>query len=174
MSNKRMSELDAILYLTEACYPGEFNQASIDVWHKCLAEYRISEISAAFTIYVKSAKKPFLPVISEIITILENNRGPTLSIESRAQAEWRKVMLAVQQRGLNRGAPEFKNPITRHLVQAQFNWSYLCGFLEKDMNWEQKRWCEAYELASEIDLDQLKIDSVKSIQKLITRIGDPK
>jgi hypothetical protein len=166
---QRAKQIDSLLFRTEACYSGEFDPAAIDLWHESLGGYKVSDISAAFSIHIKQCK--FLPKISEIIEILNNNLGPVLKIEVRAQAEWRKVMLAVRQRGLNRGSPEFKDPITRHLVQAQFNWEYLCGFQAKDMNWEQKRWCEAYELASEIDLDQLRIESKSRIKKIVGPIG---
>lgn len=171
MQENRTAKIDKTITLMAIYYDKDLTGITIDLYHELWADYDPDEIAPACMIHMKANK--FFPRASEIIDIITNNRGPVLSIETRAQAEWRKVMLAVRQRGLNRGAPEFKNPITRHLVQAQFNWSYLCGFLEKDMNWEQKRWCEAYELASEIDLDQLKIDSAKSIQKLIAPIGDP-
>jgi hypothetical protein len=172
MQENRIAAIDKILTIMAIYYDKSLVDTTVDLYHELLADYDPEEISAACKIYMKaSGKGVFYPKASEIIQIITDNHGPVLSIESRAQTEWRKVMLAVRQRGLNRGAPEFKDAITKHLIQAQFNWEYLCGFQAKDMNWEQKRWCEAYELASEIDLDQLRIDSAANIKKLIAPIG---
>lgn len=169
MKESRTMEIDKIITIMAIYYDKALNDSTIDIYHDLWADHDPEEIAPACKIHMKTNK--FFPRASEIIDIINNNRGPILSIESRAQAEWRKVMAAVHQRGLNRGAPKFKDAITKHLIQAQFNWEYLCGFLAKDMNWEQKRWCEAYQLASEIDLNQLRIESQDRIKKLIEPIG---
>jgi hypothetical protein len=169
--SSRSQQIDGILFKTEACYPGDLDSMSLDIWHEALAEFDIEEISKAFTIHVKQSK--FLPVISEIIQIIEHNKGPQVSIEARAQQQWRVVMTAVRQRGLNQGAPIFADPITANFVKTQFRWTYLCEIKEQDEKWEQKRWCEAFELAIECHPDLKQIDALANVKELAANVTKP-
>ena len=169
IAKKRAREIDSILFNVEACYPNaEFNPASLDLWHRALAEYDIDEISKAFTAHVKKSR--FLPTIAEIVTILEENRSPPINLEARAQQQWRVVIRTVRQIGLKEGPPRFADPITENLIRTQFSWEYLCNCRIENQNWEQKRWCEAYKLAAEIHRDLLRLEVPEQVLRLVDRI----
>ena len=169
--DSRSRQIDSILFKTEACYPAaEFDPASIDVWHEALAEFDIEEISKAFSIHVKKSK--FLPTISEIIDIIKKNKGPQISIEARAQRQWRTVLAAVVTHG-RANPPTFTDPITANLVKTQFRWPYLCDMKQENENWEQKRWCKAYDLAAEVYPNLLQIEVAPQVGKLADNVAKP-
>lgn len=170
-ADSRSRQIDSILFKTEACYPaGEFGPASIDVWHEALAEFDIEEISMAFSNHVKESR--FLPTISEIVDRIKKNKRPQVSIEARAQRQWRIVLTAVARHGRAK-PPVFADPITAKLVKSQFRWQYLCDMKQENENWEQKRWCEAFELAVEAHPDMKQIDAPHQVQKLANKIAKP-
>ena len=169
--DSRSRQIDSILFKTEACYPSaEFDPASLDVWHEALMEFDIEEITKAFSIHVKECK--FLPVISEIIDIIKKNKGPQISIQSRAQQQWRIVLNAVATKGQN-NPPTFSDPITANLVRTQFRWPYLCDMKQENENWEQKRWCEAFELAIESHPDMKQIEVSAKVKELAANVTKP-
>jgi len=170
--DKRSREIDSILFKAETCYPNaEFDPSSFEVWHLVLAEFEIEEISTAFSTHIKESK--FLPTISEIFHIIKRNKGQQTSIEARTQQQWWLVMKAVRQRGLSRGAPLFADPVTANLVKTQFRWTYLCEIKEPDEKWEQKRWCEAFELAIECHPDLKQIDALANVKELAANVTKP-
>ena len=171
MPKSRSRQIDSILFKAEACYHNaQFDPNSIDVWHEALAEYDIADISAAFTVHVKQSR--FLPTVAEIIQIIKGVKDPQISIEARALQQWRVVVSAVRKYGTNK-PPQFTDPITANLVRKQFRWSYLCGIEESKENWEQKRWCEAYDLAAEIHKDLLTLDVPRQVRKLLDKAAKP-
>ena len=131
--DKRSREIDSILFKAETCYPNaEFDPSSFEVWHLALAEFEIEEISTAFSTHIKESK--FLPTISEIIDIIKKNKGPQISIEARAQQQWRIVLAAVVTHG-RANPPTFTDPITANLVKTQFRWPYLCDMRQENENY---------------------------------------
>ena len=168
-TKSRTEMIDGIMCQVEACYPGQgFDEAAIDIWHRVLAPYEIKETEKAFFSHIQQSR--FLPTIAEIKGLLDENKKGHISIEARAQQEWRGVMSAVRQLGAER-RPRFLDPVTAHLIKTQFPWSYLCGMLEKNENWEQKRWCEAYDLASSIHKDLLEIEVSDEIRGLLDTVA---
>lgn len=168
---QRQKKIDIILFKVEACYPGEFDPAALDSWHDALKDYDVDEISAAFTHYVKNTIKPFLPVIGQIVQIIEKTRKPVQPIEDRAMQEWRKVILAIRQRGRDKGRPIFKDKITNHLLATQFSWERLCNMEVDNEHWEQKRWTEAFASVDEDHVDQLLIEATDRLKQLAAPIG---
>ena len=170
-NSKRITQLDKVLLGMALYYEREMDDALVNIYHELLAEYDIEDIKAACNIWMKTQK--WFPKASELIEIINNNRGAAISIESRAQQQWRHVVSMVRARGLTRGKPIFADPITEHLVRTQFRWSYLCGIEEAKENWEEKRWCEAYDLAAEIHKNLLTIEVPKQVSGLLDRIMEP-
>jgi hypothetical protein len=76
-------------------------------------------------------------------------------------------------RGLHRGPPTFADPVTANLTKTQFRWCRLCELTDSEMPWEQKRWCEAFALASEIRADLLAIEAPKDILKIVNDVIKP-
>ena len=81
-------------------------------------------------------------------------------------------MVVNRQHGARR-RPKFADPVTEYLIKTQFTCSYLCGTLEENENWEQKRWCEAFDLASSIHEDLLEIEVPKKVRELLDNVTRP-
>jgi len=79
-------------------------------------------------------------------------------------------MDAIRQHGARR-RPIFADPVTTHLIRTQFNWSYLCDMPESKENWEQKRWCEAFDLAAKIHKDLVQIEVSAKVGALLETVG---
>jgi len=159
----REKQIDSIMFRVESCYAGDFDPNSFDIWHDVLSRYAVDDISAAFTTHVKKSK--FLPTISEIVAIIEERQVPRICIEAEAEQQWRLVLSTL-------GRGKYDDPVTAHLCKRQFNNNYLRNMLEKNENWEQKRFCKAYELAAELHKNNLQIENVHpDILKLAEGIG---
>lgn len=169
MTETRTKTIDKMLMAMAIVYDKDLPDAAIDLYHELLAPYPVELISAACHNCMTNSK--WFPRPAEIIEQIRIAQGPQLSIDSRAQGEWRKVLTAVRQRGRSAGAPKFNDPITAHLVATQFNWVHLCEMREDNENWYEKRWCDAFALASELDLDQLRIIMSDDLKKLTGNIG---
>lgn len=162
--SSRATELDKILLSMALYYEKELNSDVVSIYHELLSDFEIDDISAACSIWMKS--KRFYPKVNEIIGIIEKNCGTCISIESRAQQQWRIVLSTL-------GRGPFKDPITAHLCKSQFRHSYLRNMLEANENWEQKRWCEAFALASEIGEDRLILEAPEAVLQLTSGIFNP-
>ena len=167
----RQKEIDKILLNMAMYYGHELVPDVINIYHELLAGHSYQDINAACGIWMK--ENQWFPKANEIIGIIEKNKGPQVSIEARAQQQWRIVMTAVRRRGLNQGAPIFTDPITANLIRTQFSWPYLCKTEEKNGNWEQKRWCEAFELAIEAHPDMKQIKVPANVKDLAANVTKP-
>ena len=162
----RAQYVDYILAKAEADLHGEIDVNAIDDWHEDLSPYDLKSITLAFEIHRRRDK--YFPAICQIIEILDKGR---YSIEARAQEQWRTVMAAVRQHGLNR-PPLFADPITADLVGRQFTWRYLCSIEADQIKWEFKRWCEAFELAAEMPYQAPALEAPpRHVSALLAPIG---
>ena len=160
----RARQLDAILAIMSLYYGHSLQSSIVKIYHDMLAEYPIEQIKAACRDRITVS--PFFPKISDILEAIKKQRPPPVSLESRAQQQWQIVMDAVQRRGLNAGPPAFDDPITTALVAYQFTWARLCNLNSADLQWEEKRWSEAFALAAERSADQLAPPAPAKVIKL--------
>ncbi len=65
----------------------------------------------------------------------------------------------------------FTDPITSNLIKTQFSWKYLCGLEEQSENWEQKRWCKAFDLVVDVYRDLVALPADAPAGVLVARIG---
>jgi hypothetical protein len=107
--------------------------------------YDLDKFKGAMNEICRTSK--FWPKPSEIIDIIEKNRGPVVGIEAQAEQQWRIVFDAVMGGGLER-RPVFEDPITALLAGGRVAWGYLCNMKRVDEKWEQKRFCRSYELVA--------------------------
>jgi len=144
-----------------------YSKAAVALWLAFLEDYDIDTISAAFTTHLMRSK--YAPVIHDIYAIIRQGQ---VSIESRAQSQWRVVMSAVRSHGLNR-PPIFDDPITADLIARQFSWKYMCSISDDQIKYgELKRWCEAFELASEHPYQAPALEAPpRHVSALIAPIG---
>jgi hypothetical protein len=166
----RQEKIDKIL-LNMALYFGhELVPDTIDVYHKLFADYSHEQINSACWEWMYANQ--WFPRANEIIKIIEHNSDPQPSIQSRAQQQWRIVLSAVATQGKN-NPPKFSDPITANLVRTQFRWPYLCDMKQENENWEQKRWCEAFELAIESHPDMKQLEAPAKVKKLAASVTKP-
>lgn len=148
------------------------SDTTIDVYYETLRPYQIEDIEKAFSAALGMLR--WFPKPVELKDFIKASNSNYANIQVRAQQQWRAVVSAVRSQGARR-RPKFVDPITEHLIDRQFSWSYLCEMSEVNENWEQKRWCEAYELADSIrddlltnEMPQKVIDMVDKVAKSIS------
>jgi len=155
-------------------YNHELTETAALIYHRLLAEYDVDEIGAACAIWMQESS--FYPKANEIIQTIKSRRQPPVSLESRSQQQWHIVMDAVRCRGYHAGPPAFDDPITAALVAYQFTWARLCELHSDQLQWEEKRWSEAFSLAAERSQEHLQIsapdDVVKLADKATKRMDD--
>lgn len=164
MENKR--DFLNIMNRSAIIYEREFSQAFVDAYWLLLKQYDLNEFTKAMNIICRTSK--FWPRPAEIIETIKKITGEGGSIEAVAEQQWRVVVDAIRQNGINR-QPKFDDPITNYLIQRQFSWPYLCEMQQKNENWEQKRFCQAYEFAAECGHHTLFIEAENQYKRLLAK-----
>jgi hypothetical protein len=116
------------------------------------------ECKAAFDLAIVKCR--FFPKPAELIEFIAAQHEPQISIEAVAEQQWRLVLSSL-------GSGDFDDPVTAHLCKRQFAYRYLQNLLETNEHWEQKRFCEAYRLASEYHPGDLQIEQVDPQVRLL-------
>ena len=124
-------------------YDKDLTSPLLESYWNILKPYQIDEINSAMNEVCR--KNKFWPRPSEVIEKIE---GGQIAIESRAEQQWHLVIDAVRKYGLNRPI-NFDDPITRHILSRGISWGYLCGINQCDEKWEQKRFCNSYQLLAD-------------------------
>lgn len=170
----REMKIDQMLMMMELYFNQDKGEPVLKLYHKLWADADVEALGIACREYMQKGKNKFFPKAGEILDIIESWKTPQGSIEAQAQHQWRLVMQAVKERGERKGPPVFEDQITNTVVRIQFGWFYLCNILSDKLNWEEKRFCEAYNLASEIEPEALMIESTpEKVKELISGIGGP-
>ena len=169
----REKKIDQMLFMMELYFGQEKDESVLKLYHKLWADVPVEQLGIACREYMSQGENKFFPKAGEILDIANCLGKPTHSIEAQAQQQWRLVLTAIRQRGLSRGAPVFDDPITNTLVRTQFTWESLCSVEADKLNWEEKRFVEAYNLASEIEPEKLLIEaSTGEVRALVSNIGN--
>ena len=168
---ERRIQIDGILVKLTLYYDKELPDSILNMYNSMLSNVDLNDLSQACTQWV--ATKKWFPKISELLDIVNANRTvKAVSLESRAQQQWRLVLTAVRQRGIAKGAPKFDDPVTNVVVRNHFSWNYLCNMEVDNLNWEMDRFTKAYELAAEQSADNLQIENAPAkVLRLIKDIG---
>lgn len=144
----------------------------LKLYHKIWADAEVEALGIACREYMTKGKNKWFPKAGEILDIIDSWKRPQGSIEALAQQQWRLVMQAVRDRGYGRGAPVFKDPITNTVVRTQFIWEALCDTPVPELKWAEKRFNEAYNLATELEPEQVLIENTpEKVKELISGIG---
>lgn len=169
--NKKTKEerIDSALFLLADLYNKDLSTALVTLYHQILEPYLIDEIERALKVLCET--QGFFPKPNEIIDIINIHRDPPgPSVKARAQQQWRVILQQVGKHG-SYHPPKFSDPITQHLVSTQFRWPYLCEMNESNEDWEQRRWCDAFELAVELYADLKQIGVPEKVRDLLDDIG---
>ena len=169
----REKKIDQMLLMMELYFDQEKDEQVLKLYNKLWADVPVEHLGIACREYMSQGKNKYFPKAGDILDIVRRLGKPTQSIEAQAQQQWRLVVTAIRQRGLSRGAPVFDDPITNTLVRTQFTWESLCSVEADKLNWEEKRFVEAYNLASEIEPEKLLIEaSTEEVKALVSNIGN--
>lgn len=108
----------------------ELNKPLLQLYTEALMEYPIEKIRGACAVSIKTLK--FFPKIAEIIELIGLSN---LQIEETAETQATKVLEQIRTAGYY-GAPEFKDPITKHLMSGRFNFKGLC----QSLTYTEEKW----------------------------------
>ena len=168
----REKKIDQMLFMMELYFGQEKDESVLKLYHKLWADVSVEQLGIACREYMSQGENKFFPKAGEILDIAKCLGKPTHSIEAQAQQQWRLVMTAVRQRGYARGAPVFDDPITNRIVRTQFIWESLCNLEIDKLNWAEKRFVEAYDLASQLEPEQILIEATtEEVKQLVSGIG---
>ena len=160
MQNSDKKEFLNVINKMAIIYEKNFSADFLDVYWDILQPYSVVELKDAMNEVCRTCK--FYPKPSEIIELIESKRKPKIRIEAIAQQQWRLVLATL-------GKGDFNDPVTARLCKRQFNYNYLRNMLEKDENWEQKRFCEAYELEAEANQNHPQIEDMSENVKTLAQ-----
>lgn len=163
----RQEAVDKILLAMCNYYQQALTKDVLNLYHLLWADQEVEDIAAACKIWMLGNR--WYPKANEILEIIEFQKGPQIDIKTRALEQWRVVLQQLQRHGAYH-PPTFTDPITNHLVKNQFRWSYLSDMKTDEEQWEQKRWVEAFEVASKVHQDLIAIEAPKKVLDLMTRI----
>ena len=159
MQNSDRKEFLNVINKMAIIYEKNFSADFLDVYWDILQPYSVVELKDAMNEVCRTCK--FYPKPSEIIELIESKRKPKIRIEAVAQQQWRLVLATL-------GRGDFNDPVTAMLCKRQFNYNYLRNMLEKDENWEEKRFCNAYELAAETYQNNPQIEDMSDMVKQLS------
>ena len=134
----------------------------IDAYMRVLEKYSIEDIERGFSEVLMTMK--WFPKPVEIVEIIEKRKPGRISVESRAQQQWRIVSSSL-------GRGPFADPVTAHLCKTQFRHSYMRDILRVNEYWEEKRFCEAFALAVELESELKEIEAPANVLRLVAGIG---
>ena len=169
-SRKRQEAIDKTLLIMCQYYEQQLTDDVIEIYHLLWAKYETEDITSACYIWMEKSR--WFPKGNEIIELIETQKGPQISLQTRAQQQWRVILQQLKRHGPYH-PPQFSDPITAELVKNQFSWSYLANMKESEENWEQKRWCEAFELAADLYKDVELLDVPESLKNLLADTTKP-
>ena len=130
----------------------------INAYNDALSSFDIESVERVFGMAIATLK--WFPRPAELIELIDDK--PKIRIEAVAQQQWRLVLATL-------GKGDFNDPVTARLCKRQFNYNYLRNMLEKDENWEQKRFCEAYELEAEANQSYPQIEDMPEKVKTLAQ-----
>ena len=169
----REKKIDQMLMMMELYFDQEKDAPVLKLYHELWTDTPYEELATACREYMKNGKNKYFPKAGQILGIIDSMKRPQGSLEATGQHQWRLVLAAVRDRGEAKGPPVFEDRITNTVVRIQFGWQYLCNILSDKLNWEEKRFCEAYNLASELEPEALEIDHTpEKVKGLLIGIGE--
>ena len=86
----REKKIDQMLLMMELYFDQEKDEQVLKLYHKLWADVPVEELSLACRAFMLNGKNRFFPKAGEILDIVEAHQGPQGSLESRAQAQWRR------------------------------------------------------------------------------------
>ena len=170
----REEKIDRVLFLMAEIYEKQLTNEALKLYHLILKPFSVAEIERACKTWMESyedKKYNFYPKPNQIIETIQIDKIIGAPVKVRAQQQWRVILQQIRYHGPYH-PPKFTDPITQHLIDTQFRWSYLCNMIEAEQHWQQKQWCDAYELAAEIQKDLKKIEIPDRVMNLVDKIGN--
>jgi len=112
-------------------YRQELSDAVIEIWWESLKGYPLESVQKAFTAYVKSPGKRFMPAIGDITETLEGS-----TVDNAALA-WRQVYDAICSVGMD-GSVCFTDPVIMQVISDMGGWQQLCSITNDEVPFRAK------------------------------------
>lgn len=157
---------DIMLAIAEN-YPGAtFSSGGLKLRFEALKGFTIDQVSEAAVKLVSTHKYNTMPTTADMIEAIEGK----LNVKDRAEIEAGKILGHLRQYGRS-VVPEFKDPITRHLMSTRWRYgSWAAYVVEDDLKWWFKDFVRAYQAYSAgIGLDCLP--DIPGLKRIVGKIG---
>jgi hypothetical protein len=116
------------------------SDAVLEIWWNCLATWSLTEVSEAFSVYIKHSEEgQFLPKPASIVRILEGGGARTHAFLASTN-----VVRAIRFHG-RYSSVEFNDPRTHAVIEDMGGWAKLCDTLEKDLPFVENEFRKRYE-----------------------------
>jgi hypothetical protein len=132
MEKKDAKEFSDIMLAIADNYPGAtFSSAGLKLRFEALKEFTIDQISEAAVKLISTHKYKHMPTTADIIDAI----GGRISVSDRAEIEANKILDHLRRHGKS-VIPEFKDPITKYLMNSRWRYySWAARVAEDDLKW---------------------------------------
>lgn len=165
MQSEREEKMLAVTALAEN-FGKAISPELLRMWLKLLEPYPAAQVKRAVMRVIQEYEYKTLPPFATLKKALEAS-APSLtcaSPETRAVAEWGKLLDDVSARGSWHGAPENMNPVTAYVLRGLGGWEAACRWRTERLEFIEKqfisRWKEAAENAEILRLPVLSNSSL--------------
>ena len=149
MSNDEAAKL-ATLNGLAGNYSATLAPETSKMWLFLLQNYTAAQVQAAALNIIRKhsdvpyrSMPPFAMMQAELDAMDNTVRGEK-NVKLQAEAEWNDLLDAIEGWGSWRGEPDL-HPVTSRVVRMMGGWTCACKWLEKDLNWRHKEFCELWE-----------------------------
>lgn len=118
-------------------FSAEINKHGLKFRFNALSGFTIDQVESAANEIALTRKFTKMPTIAEFIEFIEGSSADA------AELQVEKIWAEVRRIGTY-GSPEFDDPVTAQVVSNRFDWTYVCGMLEKDRPFFVRDFRDAY------------------------------
>ena len=128
----------AVINAVMSVYSKEVSPSGFHIWWAALESYEYSDVTRAFTAYVKSADSgTFAPKPADIIRMIDGNS------DDKAMMAWSKVNRAMGAAGAYRSVC-FDDPVINMVVMDMGGWPKICGGTVDELQFTSAEFIKKY------------------------------
>ncbi|MCK5605966.1 hypothetical protein KAR91_28975 [Candidatus Pacearchaeota archaeon] len=147
------------------CSVPKITKDQLNLYFTALKQFSMAEVVKAFTKVLNEWEYTKMPPVAVFIKAISNQ--PLL--EDLAQIQATEVLKQVRILGAY-GTPEFKDPITKHLIKIRFHFKGLClNMRESEEKWFIKDFVEAYQSFSR-NTENLLIETPEELKQITNNL----
>ncbi len=144
------------------CSVKEITKDQLNLYFSALKQFSMSEVKTAFQRVMYDWIYTKMPPVGVFIKAIEKNQP---QLEDVAEIQGTEVLSQIRQCGYY-NTPEFKDPVTAHLMSHRFNFKNLCRTLWADQEkWFVKEFIQAYQ-AIDRNKENLSIEAPAELKQI--------